>query len=108
MTTRFSRVLQSDADVTLTSDRIQEITDFIEKCPLIDGQLIEDVVVTKPPGVFEDTTVSHNLGRVYKGFIVVKKSSAAAIFESSTINKQKSNSLILSTNLSCTVSLWVF
>lgn len=108
MTTRFGRVLQAGIEVTQSQDRVQEIADFVEKCPLLDGQLIEDVTVTKPPGSFADTVVAHGLGRAVKGFIVVKKSAAAAIFESSTLNNQKNNSIILSTNTSCVVSLWVF
>ena len=32
MATRFGRVLQADVGVTLSQDRMQEVTDFIEKC----------------------------------------------------------------------------
>jgi hypothetical protein len=108
MTTRFSRVLQSDTDVTLTSDRIQEIADFIEKCPLIDGQLIEDVSLTSGFGGTNDNTVSHNLGRAYKGFIITNISSSSNVYESPTINREKKNSLILRCSSNATVSLWVF
>ena len=108
MATRYSRVFSTTPDLSFAEDNTQSIADFVDNCPLLDGQLIEDITVAKPPGAFADTVVAHSLGRDLKGYIIVKKSAAAAVHESSTVNNKKSSTIILSTNVSCVISLWVF
>ena len=54
MTTRFGRVLQAGAEVTQSQDRAQELSDFVEKCPLLDGQLIEDIGILARSGGIRD------------------------------------------------------
>tara|TARA_R100000329_G_scaffold150431_1_gene143341 strand:- start:1290 stop:1625 length:336 start_codon:yes stop_codon:yes gene_type:complete len=111
MTTRFGRVLQAGAEVTQSQDRAQELSDFVEKCPLLDGQLIEDIgILARSGGIQRDTVVPHSLGRDYRGFIIVNTNTSSPPFESSTLNTTKSKTLLLTTlNSSAhTVSLWIF
>lgn len=105
MATRFGRVLQSlDIDATFAQDRIQEITDFIERSSLIDGKLVSDVELTTG----QDNDVAHALGRKPQGYIVVNRNADSVVFTSSTLNRNPKNSLILNCSANVTISLWVF
>lgn len=105
---KFSSQSQLGEDSRSLQREVEDFADFVSTCPLLDGQLIEDVTVTKPPGSFEDTVIGHSLGRDYQGYLIIRKNNAAAVFESQTINAKKSSTIILSTNLSCKVSIWIF
>ena len=104
MATRFGRVLQADVDVTLSQDRMQEVTDFIERCSLIDGKLVSDAELTTG----QDNEVGHGLGRIPQGYIVVDRNANSVVSTSSTLNRNPKNSLILNCSANVTVSLWVF
>jgi len=108
---RFNSQVQLSEDSDSLQREVQRLSEFLDKCPLLDGELIEDVPIRpRSGGVAQDTIVSHNLGRDYKGFIFVKLGSSFTPFESPTLNKQKSKRLILTTLNSAgdTASVWIF
>jgi|31_taG_2_1085359.scaffolds.fasta_scaffold43367_2 hypothetical protein len=107
---RFNSQVQLSEDSDSLQREVQRLSDFLDKCPLLDGELIEDVSIrARSGGIQQDTIVSHNLGREYKGFIFVNSNNSYP-FESSTLNNQKSKRLILTTLNSgaTTVSIWIF
>jgi hypothetical protein len=83
---------------------MQEVTDFIEKCSLIDGKLVSDAELTTG----QDNEVGHGLGRIPQGYIVVDRNANSVVSTSSTLNRNPKNSLILNCSANVTVSLWVF
>ena len=104
MATRFGRVLQADVGVTLSQDRMQEVTDFIEKCSLIDGKLVSDAELTTG----QDNEVGHGLNRPPQWIYSCRPKRKSVVSTSSTLNRNPKNSLILNCSANVTVSLWVF
>ena len=104
MATRFGRVLQADVDVTLSQDRMQEVTDFIEKSLIVDGVLLKDIALKTG----QTNEVPHPLNRPPNGCIVVNKVGSSFISTSSDVNKNPKTTLLLNTTANVTVSLWVF
>ena len=105
MATRFGRALKSlDLDVSFVEYRTQEIADFVERCPLIDGRLLTGIEMITG----QDNDIPHGLDRVPAGYIVVNRTANSVISTSSAVNKTPKNSLILNCSANVTVSLWVF
>ena len=70
MATRFGRVLQADVGVTLSQDRMQEVTDFIEKSLIVDGVLLKDIALKT--GIKETDSIRSVCSRSYaedSGFV---------------------------------------
>ena len=104
MATRFGRVLQADVGVTLAQDRMQEVTDFVEKSLIVDGVLIKDVDLKTG----QTNEVAHPLNRPPNGYIIVDQVGASFISTSTNVNKNPKTTLLLNTTANVTVSLWIF
>ena len=86
--------------------RIQDaIADTINKLPefLFNATLIGPVNL-----VTGDNVINHGLGVPVQGWVVVKRSSGAVVFDKQASNRIPDKTLILNSSTSVTVSLLVF
>jgi hypothetical protein len=83
-------------------DRLKAVTDAILSNPLLDGRLL---TVDLASGAF--TAVSHGLGRPPQGYLVLRRSANAAIWDQSN-STDASAFLYLQPSATVTVTLWVF
>lgn len=86
--------------------RVQDsIADVINKIP-------DFIYYTQLIGPFHlitgDNVLSHKLGQVLQGWIVIKRSSAATLFDKQASNPVPDKTLILNASTNVTVSLLVF
>lgn len=107
MAANTSEVFGTNVNESALQDSSRRLSQFIAKCPFLEGQLIEGVKLTAGGGA-QDNSIAHLLRRPYSGFFVTLSNAAANIFESPTLNNSKSSSIILRTSSNVTVSLWVF
>lgn len=91
----------TDPDTQLALDGIEKLWNF-DNIPLLDGNLLEDKDVATT-----ETPVAHGLGRVPRGYLIVKhdQSSSFHVYESSTADK---NYFYFTGSTAVTLSLWVF
>lgn len=85
--------------------RIQDFTakairDLQASLPFFGGRLLEGLAITTSSQAFE-----HKLGRVPKGFMVVRQDSAASIFQPTSAD---ANNINLQGSGAVTVTVWVF
>lgn len=95
-------------DVGLTNRDLDRVQDNIERAfrpvaskEILDGRLIQGVVVTTA-----SVAVSHGLGRNLVGWAVVDKNANADVWRVGTANAD--TLLTLDASATVTVSLWVF
>jgi hypothetical protein len=89
----------TDAELAKATSNLREWAKQFSDIPFLSGRLIEDIDVKT-----SQTTVSHNLGRVPAGYIIVYKSSAGDIWATS----KDDTHLVLDTSANVTISIWVF
>lgn len=70
----------------------------------LDGALVEDVSFTAS----ETTDIHHGLGRVPKGWKVLRARSAAARLYESATAEPTSTTLSLTSETTCTADVWVY
>lgn len=71
--------------------------------PLLNGQLIENVSLSATT-----YSVSHGLGRAYRGYIVVKRNANQLEYVDTTSTANPTTHIPLKAGGAVTVSLWVF
>lgn len=81
---------------------VKTVFDGISKREIVRGQLIEEVDLLTTA-----VRVSHALGRIPKGFIVVDSTAAVTVYRDST-GTERTKFLTLISSAAATVSLWVF
>jgi hypothetical protein len=108
---QIQRIGVNDKDLSRIQDNIARAVDVIGAKPILDGVLIEGVVLTSGSAAL----VPHSLGRPYRGWIVVKKrpttappSTSIYIWDIDLADNLKTSLLSMWTSVNCTVSLWVF
>lgn len=74
----------------------------LDQNPMFNGAVLEDQVITT-----SGTEVAHKLGRAWRGFVVIKKTGAAIIYNQPSVDEAKFMNLVSSSGTQ-TVSLWVF
>ena len=87
----------------LQQNYIESLNDLFSSVPILDGILLKDIALVSTGS----NLVHHKLGRASRGFIVVKKSGVADIYNS-TVQSLPDSLLSLETSVNVTVSLWVF
>jgi Tfp pilus assembly protein FimT len=96
----FRKVFTGDRGMdTLQTNIEQAVT------PAIKSQLLDGRLITAQNLVSGDNKVQHKLGRVPQGYIIVKRTSGATVYDTSETD---SNFLILNSSGTLTVSIWVF
>ena len=93
----------SDYELNKLQTNIATTLDDVLKCPLINGNLIEGVAL-----VVGVNTIDHQLGRILRGYIVVRSSAASTFSDGQATNSRPDIQLILSSSAASTVSIWVF
>lgn len=68
--------------------------------PMTKGLLLKDIALVSGPNV-----INHKLSRNMQGWFITDIDNAASIYRSAPFN---SSTLTLTSNVTCTVSLWVF
>lgn len=74
----------------------------VDSNPIFNGAMLEDIVVTT-----SGTEIPHLLGRYWRGFLVIKKTGAAIIYNEPSEDETKFIRLRSSSGTQ-TISLWVF
>lgn len=97
----FDRIQTEDALLNRIQDRLKSVINAIVGKPLIDGLLLEDVALA----AIATNQVPHKLGRLPRGWIVVKRSSGAVIYDNVAADDKF---LTLNSSAAATVTLWVF
>lgn len=97
----FKKALTNNAEINRIQLNIAEFVSPLTSNPMLDGRLIENVVL----GTTE-TLIEHKLGRAYQGWIIVNKNAAQDVYVSSTSLPKKH--LALTAGGTVTVSIWVF
>lgn len=96
----YKRVISPDTSVNHLQDAVAPIFDSLQAKELIKGRLIKDVIVTT-----STVTINHGLGRQLIGWHIVRKNADANVWEDSA---PTTTQLVLDSDATVTVSLWVF
>lgn len=83
-------------------DDTRNLARRLDENPVFNGTLLEDVVVGT-----SGTEVAHRLDRFWRGFLVIKKTGAAIIYNQPSTDETKFIELRSSSGTQ-TISLWVF
>lgn len=101
--TLFRKIAQRLPDVSRFQDNVEQTFLTITNKAILNGVLIEDVSLTTSA-----SNVAHGLGRPVIGYIVIKKSANAVVYDNESTNTKKDQFIILRASANVTVSLWVF
>lgn len=100
MSTKFFRKVYTG---TQENQRLQaNIEDAVSatlKNPLLDGNLLKSVAL-----VSGDNKIAHKLARKINGYVVVKKNSAATLYDVA----DDESFLTINASASATISIWIF
>jgi hypothetical protein len=97
----FKAISTENDELDRVQDNVSLFTQPLVDNPLLDGRLLEDVILTT-----SEVLVEHKLGRKPRGWYIVKKNAAQDIHESGTTLQERFLSLTAAGTV--TVSLWVF
>lgn len=97
----FRKPQQDTQPTQALANAVKDFTLQLEKNPLLDGLLLKDLSIGTT-----DTDIVHGLGRPYVGWFVVRRTSAADIYEGTQTNTSQYLTLIASS--AATVSIYVF
>lgn len=100
---RFAKVQVADDTLNRVQDRLRVTTDALASVPLVDGVLLENVVLTA--GAF--APVAHRLARPWRGFLVVARNANAVVWNQSP-GTDAGVFIYLQPSANVTVNLWVF
>lgn len=101
---KIKKLITDDADLMrVQQNYIESLNDLFTSVTILDGIILKDIVLVSA----STNKVAHKLGRVARGFLVVKKSGVADIYNS-TVQSLPDSLLSLETSVNVTVSLWVF
>jgi hypothetical protein len=95
----FRKIKLTTVELQHFQDAVANVLVPVSKNPLIDGVLLENVVLTSG-----DNTISHTLSRQIRGWLIVDKQGAADIYRTGWSDKF----LNLHATANVTVNLWVF
>lgn len=106
MATRFSEqsslpAESSEAELSRNAD--QEALRSLRSVEIINGHLVPDLSLTTTTQRF-----LHNLGRAYRGFLVTSKNSDKHVYIDDSVDADKDKFIVLKSDGTVTVSLWVF
>lgn len=87
-------------DVRQLQDAVDEVLKDVINNPLLQGRLIEKVVLSAGTN-----TLAHGLGRELRGYLIAKRSSAATVYQ---IDPPTPDYLTLVVSADVTLTLWVF
>ena len=97
----FNKIQTNDYQIDTIQSNIETVFSSLLLNPLINSSIIEDVALTTGTN-----QISHKLGRKIKGYIIVRRSSAATIYDTKSDLPDRLLTLVASAPI--TVSLIVF
>lgn len=100
----FIKIVSQESDTQRLQDNIELFLKQIKNISILDGVLLEDVSV--PTG--SDVVIPHKLNRKLVGYIVVRNSAEATIWDKQSDNTLPGKTLILKSSADTTISMWVF
>lgn len=103
--------IQPYKKVRTDTDIVRQVQDAIEiplkdisSRAILDGQILSGVELSS--GV--DNIIDHKLQRKLVGWIIMRQSANANIWDLQNLNTRPQQSLVLQTSANVTVSIWVF
>lgn len=100
---KFQRIHTDDYELKTVQGNVGKTLDLLTTGPLSGGLLLTGVALASG-----DTNVEHRLGREPQGYLVVKRSGAADIYDKEVAKNLKSTLLKLNSSAAITVSLYIF
>lgn len=97
----FKRIAQKQPELQAVINSVAEFVRPLELNPILDGRIIEDVVIGTSA-----TDISHKLGRKWVGWFVVSRTSGVVPYESTQTDDTKYLTLIAASSI--TVDIYVF
>ena len=94
MRIKFNKINIEQKDISRFQDNVANVFNTISNNSILDGTIIENIHFKQNI----DQKISHNLGRNYKGFIVLMKNNFGEIILSNVDNNQKDRIIILQSN----------
>lgn len=99
----FRKVVGQNRELNQVQSNVEQAVAEVIKNPLLNGRLIEDVALTTTASKIE-----HKLGRTPRGYLIVKRSANAQVYDSLASEGSPDLFLPLTASANVTVSLWIF
>lgn len=99
----FTTIRSDDEALMSVQDSVRDSINQLVKVPILDGVLLEDLVVS--------TTITpfpHRLNRAYRGFFITKSNADVRIWDASTSLTDRTKFIDLDASGSATISIWIF
>jgi hypothetical protein len=93
-----------DTTFSRAQDDAAQVHRALINIPILNGALLEDVVVTT--GAVQ--SIPHQLGRTLIGWMVVRQRASAIVWDTQDANTNPQGTLFLNSSATVTVDLWVF
>jgi len=104
---RLFKVQTTDRIVNQLQDNIANLLEptatTVQDSPLLAGKILEKVDLTSGPN-----TIRHTLGRVLKGWFIVRQRASATVYDTQDSNDTPQVTLLLTASANVTVDLYVF
>lgn len=100
-----TKIRTGNQDIDRIGDSLLNLRNWLGNKEILDGVLIEDqALVTGANG----NSITHKLGRAYKGYIVVRRSDYTLSHGDQPSLTDTSLFINIRASVACTVTLWVF
>lgn len=99
----FRKIVNGDRQTTQLQTNIEQAVAQVIRNPLIDGRIIEGVVLSTSA-----LKIEHKLGRKVRGYIVLTRNANAEVYDNVSTEPQLELYLPLLASAPVTVNLWVF
>ncbi len=105
----FDRIRTQNSELRQLQDAAGAVFKDITGREVLDGRLIEDVVLTGT----QTLSLAHGLGRRLVGWVIVRKNATGDVWDGQKTNSTPARTLVLNNDLATdqdtmTISLWVF
>lgn len=97
----FKKISQQIPELQQVINNIADFTKPLENNPLLDGRILQDVVIGT-----SDTNIPHKLERPWVGWFVISRTSAVVPYEGTQINTSSFITLVAASSV--TVDIYVF
>lgn len=100
----FKKINIDDEAVSKFQNNVEEVLQSVLSCPIIDGVLLKDINLDSS----KVNSVSHKLGREYRGFFLTLPKAEVTVWENQSTNSKKNLTINLNCSASAVVDIWVF
>jgi hypothetical protein len=100
----FRKIKSTIQELNQVQENIEQTLRSVLQTPILNGVLLTNIdLVTGAVN-----RVPHKLGRELRGYFIVKKNSAATIYDTQSSLKADENFLLLNTSANTNVNIWIF